>query len=211
MSSEQITQRHLDLLLLVPMPENIALLPVNDDGFPIPHFVADESETGQERDIRVASARKMIECHKKRRCWICGKIMRKRVELRAGGFGWEWTELAWIGGPLAIKNRAYTDYAAHEECAVYAAKVCPHLNDPSHKYAGKRELPEGSRPPEGAIMRHPHVVVIAMSDTYEAVRVRQDIIFRPEKITRVRYFYKAEEITAAKSAEILTSLERKKK
>lgn len=97
----------------VAMPSNIALLPLDKRGYPVPYIV--------QRDIHglpvftMNDAEKHAECLKKKKCPICGLRLSK--------------ELWFVGGPLSAfhPHGCYYDSAMHHECMTYALKVCPYL------------------------------------------------------------------------------------
>lgn len=78
-------------------------------------------------DFTVLDDVKIIECVTKHRCGLCGRELDYWI--------------AFVGGPLSVKNRAFSDPPMHEECARYALSVCPFLLGQSG-YA-KRDAREG--------------------------------------------------------------------
>ena len=96
-----------------PMPESVQKLPTFQ-GWPVPWFVEEPPE-GHEYDLRVVSEAKRRRAMDYRLCGICGGEIPDP--------GW----VAFIGGNLSVQNRLFSDPGSHEECARYAAKVCPYL------------------------------------------------------------------------------------
>ena len=200
----------LELLARVPMPPNIAALPRNERGYPMPFFTPDPAtldEASRHKAIAIADHKKVVLCWKQNLCWVCGKKMWHREPMQAGGYSWAVDERAFLGGPKAFENRAYTDLPMHEACAEYSAKVCPMLTNPRHHYSKLKDMPEGTRAAAGMIMRHPVVIVMPIASGYEVVQVGRDLFFRPEGVLRVRYFHLGSEVTSSQAEEILKGVE----
>lgn len=98
-------------------PARLAQRPRDPRGFIIPYSVDDES--GQP-DFRVTNVNRVRELLNTRGCWLCGL---------APDY---W--MCFIGGPLSIRNRLFTDGWMHEACAVYALRVCPFLANPNGRF-----------------------------------------------------------------------------
>lgn len=96
---------------VVPMPPGIAKLPRDPRGYPI-FFTAAKKADGSP-EFRVSDPIKRYQAMAERRCGLCGAPL---------GY---W--IVFIGGPKALENRIFSDPPMHEECATYAAKVCPYL------------------------------------------------------------------------------------
>ncbi len=82
-------------------------------------------------DFKVIDHIKVRECLMNNLCGICGQKLDKI--------------LAFIGGPMCVKNRVFKDGPMHKECALYSAKVCPYLSNAEAKYskADPRHLKDG--------------------------------------------------------------------
>ncbi len=113
----------------VPMPEGIAALS-RIGGLPIPSNVLIVDGKPDFRVIDVAKAERQA---KKRLCAICNRKMGQWV--------------CFLGGPGSMQSGAFRDGPMHEDCARYAAQVCPYL-------AGIRNFREGGYPdlPGGKIV-----------------------------------------------------------
>ena len=94
----------------VPMPERIARLERDSRGYPI--FYAIQQDDGGHSFKGVVQDR-MIECAQHKLCGICGQKLDYWI--------------AFAGGPLSVKNRAFTEPPMHKECLEYAAQVCPYI------------------------------------------------------------------------------------
>lgn len=103
----------------VPVPERMRSLP--RDPFrqfpiifsqipPIPDWVPSFESP---HDFRAVLTERVIECAARRLCGVCGQPLDYWI--------------AFLGGPLSAKNRAYTEPPMHPECARYAVQVCPYM------------------------------------------------------------------------------------
>lgn len=71
-------------------------------------------------DFRITDLEAWDRIANNRLCSLCGNSLRK---------------LMWfIGGPSAMEQRLFFDLPAHEECGLYAFKVCPYLALASSTY-----------------------------------------------------------------------------
>jgi len=100
---------------MLEMPPRIASLRRTAQGWPIPYFV--ERPVDGTLDFRVMHPQRMVWALKRRLCWICGQPMGRHI--------------AFVGGPLAIAQRQFSDPASHRDCAEYALRVCPFLASPA--------------------------------------------------------------------------------
>jgi hypothetical protein len=133
------------------IPPNMASLPIDARGFPIPWFVYIDAQ-GHE-DFRVIGPRRIYHAVRDRLCWICGKRLH--------------TVKAFTIGPMCAINRTTAEPPAHLECAVFAAKNCPFLSQPLAK-RNDRALPEGHLPAPGTpILRNPGVTLVWLCDRFK--------------------------------------------
>lgn len=79
---------------------------------------------------------RMVWALKRRLCWICGQPMGRHI--------------AFIGGPLAVAQRQFSDPASHRDCGEYALTVCPFLASPMTER-------RNDAMPAHAILPGPHV------------------------------------------------------
>ncbi len=89
-------------------------------GLPIPYanFIGPDGQP----DFKVLDHQKHQEILREKLCGICGGPLGRGT-------------IAFIGGEGSIKSSLFTDPAMHVECARYAAKVCPYLNNGSATYS----------------------------------------------------------------------------
>lgn len=114
----------------IPMPPRLTSRPKDSRGYPIPASVMID-EAGVP-DFRVTDIAKWVALAQTRRCALCGEPLGRHI--------------AFVGGPLARKNRFFTDLGMHRDCAEYALKVCPYLAAPNFRYA------ESLRPGPGVMV-----------------------------------------------------------
>lgn len=72
-------------------------------------------------DFKVIDTRNRVRCLQEGLCAICGEKL-DRVKV-------------FFGGAKSIASRYFVDGPMHEECALYAAKVCPYLRDETWTHA----------------------------------------------------------------------------
>ena len=94
----------------IPIPENLKDRPTYK-GMPLPYVSPDQD--GEVFDFKGVDPDKVADCLSLRLCGLCG-----------GGMG---MTIAFLGGPISGRSLYYTFPPMHEDCAEYAAKVCPHL------------------------------------------------------------------------------------
>jgi hypothetical protein len=104
----------------VETPERIASMKKDARGYPIPHSVKWYDGVP---DFRVIDPEKWEDAVIAKRCGICG--------------GFLGAHMAFVGGPLSMENRYFTDLPMHRECAIYALKTCPFLAAPKFSFAQK--------------------------------------------------------------------------
>jgi hypothetical protein len=72
-------------------------------------------------DFRVVDSEKSLKCVQEKLCAICGAQL--------GQFCY------FIGGPLSRQNRFFVDPPMHEQCAMFASKVCLFVSGERDKYS----------------------------------------------------------------------------
>jgi hypothetical protein len=65
-------------------------------------------------DFKVSDEKAIFRCVRNRLCGLCGKKLGRYM--------------TFIGGPLSMHNKLFTDPAMHRLCAEYALQVCPFLS-----------------------------------------------------------------------------------
>ncbi len=135
---------------LPPMPPRIASLPIDKDkGYPIPFFV---SIIDGKPDFRIMDPKKLVQCVKQKKCWICGDYLGKR--------------LAFVVGPMCCVNMVSSEPASHRDCAEYAVIACPFLSKP---YMRRRDnnMPDEATSAGTMIERNPGVIMIWLTTGYK--------------------------------------------
>ena len=98
---------------LEPPPSRMQSLPMDDRGYPVPWFV---DWIDGKPEFRAMDLKKWIRAVKEKLCWTCGERLGR------------W--MVFVAGPMCGINRTSSEPPSHLECARYAAKNCPFLNNP---------------------------------------------------------------------------------
>lgn len=143
-------------------PPQIAALPVEARGYPVPYFV--ETIDG-EPDFRVVDPRRMERCHKLRLCWTCGR--------KLGGV------LAFVLGPMCAITRTNPEPPSHPDCARFAATACPFLTRPLAKRRDLDRMRLTHNAPAGiGLARNPGCVGVWLTRSYRTVREGDGMLFK---------------------------------
>jgi hypothetical protein len=94
----------------VEMPPRVAARPRDKRGYPI---LFTSAVIDGVPDFRISSLDAVLRAAEESLCGVCGQ----RLDY--------W--LVFIGGPVAVANRAFGDPPMHRACAEYALAVCPYL------------------------------------------------------------------------------------
>lgn len=105
---------------LPPLPERMRRLRVDARGWPIPHFVP---WVNGEPDFIHGDEKKLADCLRHGRCWICGDILGARR--------------TYVIGPMCAINRVTSEPGSHRDCAIFAATACPFLTRPKMRRADR--------------------------------------------------------------------------
>lgn len=169
-----------------PVPERIQKLPVQM-GYPVPWFVA---EIDGKYDFRVVDPRKMPIAVHSRVCWICGQKLGN--------------SLAFTIGPMCAINRVISEPPSHRECAEFAMKACPFLNQSQVKRNTKKIGTEVSPAAGHHIERQPGVMCLWITKTYEPFDAGNGVLFslgEPDQVFWYSHGRPATRIEVAKSIE----------
>lgn len=112
-------------------------------------------------DFKVVDHMAVYQCLRQGLCGLCGKRLKKPV--------------VFIGGPLCVENRMFIDPGTHEECALYATKVCPYLAnaDGAYSKAKIKHLEDGQSVIttfQGASLERPDKLALIYSPGYTIVQ-----------------------------------------
>jgi hypothetical protein len=136
------------------LPANIARLPVDERGYPVPWFVA---WIDGKPEFRVADAKKIMQAVVGNLCWVCGSPLGRY--------------LAFVVGPMCAVNRISAEPPSHLECAEFSVRACLFLVRP-HMRRRERGLPaEAAAPPGHMIRRNPGVTLIWVTRVFKPTRV----------------------------------------
>jgi hypothetical protein len=150
------------------MPPRVAALPRDPRGYPVPFAAA---EDGGRPLLGLLSLPKLLACHRRRLCLVCG-----------GPLG----ELAcFVGGPGSVRGHTFGEAPGHPDCALYAVRACPALNG---EMARRVPAPDGSLTPPGTVEALPEVVAVYACRRWRVLGVRGTLVFRPGNAAWVRWF-----------------------
>lgn len=157
------------------MPARVAALERDARGYPIPWFV-DRPADGS-IDFRVMHPQRLFLAVQKRLCWVCGQPMGRNT--------------AFVGGPLSVAQRLFTDPPAHRDCTEFALKVCPFLAIPS---AQRREAnkPPHIHLPGDQVAANPGVFGMIIVTDYQMLRPG---ILRAGRPLEVNWYYQGRAAT----------------
>lgn len=88
-------------------------------GWPVPYTILWPEYPAGAPDWTTADTARIAQCLDRRLCGVCGQKLEQRVAFIGGAQGKQPEEIAAMA--------AFFDPAMHNECAEYAAKVCPFL------------------------------------------------------------------------------------
>lgn len=178
------------MIELPEMPPQIAALPRDDRGYPVPAFVV---WIDGKPEFRVASGEFMANAIRKKLCWVCGTPLNPKSHVFV------------IGGMCAV-NKTTAEPPCHEECAEFSAKACPFLSMPK---AIRREanIHEGTANPEGImIRRNPGVTCLWTCSGYELFDDgRGGILFKIPNPSKVRWWSQVRKATRNEIMESINS------
>jgi len=142
-----------------PVPRRMAHRPV-ERGYAVPWFCA---EIDGHYDFRVVGPGKVRAAITQRLCWLCGQPL--------GAFK------AFCIGPMCAINRTIGDPPSHRECAEWAIRACPFLNQRETKRR-TTGMPEGATPPAGyGIMRQPGATCLWVTKSYAVTKAPGGVLF----------------------------------
>ncbi len=139
-----------------PIPESLSKRPVDARGYPIPHGVWQNPETG-EYDFRVIDQQKRMMALKKRLCAVSGLKM-------------EDGEYWFVGGIESYKQHLFVDGPMRREVAEFSLMTCPHLVLPGASY--RRSGLEESYRPELTVTNKSEILMCAKTTVYEICTIK---------------------------------------
>jgi hypothetical protein len=133
-----------------PVPEALSGRPRDKRGYPVPHGVWQDPETG-EWDFRVIDQQKRMAALDQKLCAVSGLPM-------------EEGEYWFIGGPGSFVNRLFVDGPMRHEVARFSLMTCPHLLLPDARYR-RAGLQERSRPSKTTTEKQ-EIYMLGMARSY---------------------------------------------
>jgi hypothetical protein len=176
-------------------PPRLARRPRDQRGFVIPFSVDDGTD---HPDFRITQADKLRELLNKHLCWLCGEALDY------------W--MCFIGGPLSITNRSFTDGPMHEACAVYALRVCPFLASPNGRYTSSEDnIPEGGGYNQLVADTRPELFGLGFTHGYKTGVAPNGMLFmRAESWRKVIWYSHAGQVVRRQIFDNATRTDRKK-
>lgn len=173
---------------LPPIPSRLMRRPI-ERGYPVPWFC---EKVGDHWDFRIVDNRKFKPAITQQLCWICGG--------KLGGYK------AFTIGPMCAINRTISEPPSHRECAEFAIRACPFLNQrESRRNAANLPHDLGLSEPAGyGIDRQPGVSLLWITKSYRLIRVDNGILFKIGDPTAVEWY---REGRPALRSEIMESIE----
>lgn len=168
-------------------PPQIASLPTDRRGFPVPWFV---TFIDGEPEFRAVDPSKIFQAHGKHTCWVCGRRLGPRK--------------AFVIGPMCAVNRVSAEPPSCLSCARFSVTACPFMSRPLAKRADLSDLEGTSQPPGLMIARNPGVTLIWETATYRAEKQPEGgLLFRIGSPMRVSWWREGRE---ASRAEVIESV-----
>ena len=172
------------------MPQNMAKLPRDEAGRPVPYFV---QYIDGKPDFRVMDPKHFRKAIMEDRCWVCGRRMQPA------------TTKVFVAGPMCLVNGTSAEPPSHMACAEWSARACPFLVNP------KKKRREGGLPEEadtsGGIMiaRNPGVTALIAARRWWTEEAMGGVIIKFASISEVRWFAEGRPATAREVAESIES------
>ena len=164
-------------------PPQIAALPLDVRGYPVPAFVP---WINGEPEFRAVYPETAAWVHRKSLCWICGRPL---PGLKA-----------FVIGPMCAVNRISSEPPSHLDCASFAATACPFLSRPM----AKRKPIEGAvAGPGQMIERNPGVTLVWLTRSYRIQREHNGLLFRIGPPVAVQWYAEGRE---ASRDEVMASI-----
>ncbi len=166
-----------------PVPEQMANLPVDKRGYPVPWFV---KWINGEPEFRVMDEMHYWQAVQKNLCWVCGNPL--------------WRERVFTIGPMCAINRISSEPPSHRECARYAAQACPFLSKP---HMTRREGGfEEEKTNVGGVMleRNPGVTLLWFTNRYEHIRTPKNKVSDAGFLFRLGRAFKTEWYSKGRAA-----------
>jgi hypothetical protein len=140
-------------LNLISKPSRIARMAVDERGYPIPYFALVKDGVP---NLLVVDRDKWARCIIEKRCWVCGEKLD--------------TLIAFVGGPMCMKHRVFSDAGMHRDCAEYAMQVCPMLAAPKYGYAQTPAIDGVDMNTQDVSMERPDKHGVGITASFDVIR-----------------------------------------
>jgi hypothetical protein len=159
----------------VPLPPSLAARPRDlRRGVPIP-FVSEHERNGQTVvDFVGVNVERAMRCADEQLCSLCGWPL---------GY---W--IAFLGGPQSAARRQYTDPPMHEDCALAAIRICPHIAIRHHQRAPEHRTADRTWIPPGWVEDKPDRWVLGITRSFEYGLYYGSVVFQPAPFKRTHTF-----------------------
>lgn len=168
------------------LPDRIARLPRDRNGYPVPWFVAWIDGVP---DFRIMDPHRLVEAIRDGRCWTCG-----------GTLG---SNRSYVIGPMCAVNRTSAEPPSHHDCAVFSATHCPFLVNPK-KRRREGHKPEGTTVAGTMIARNPGVALVWNTRGTKPYRVHNGVLFDIGEPKSVEWYAEGRQATRA---EVMASID----
>ncbi|MBO0718309.1 MAG: hypothetical protein J2P55_13360, partial [Rhizobiales bacterium] len=102
------------------------------------------------------------DAYSKKLCWLCGQPLGQYF--------------AFVIGPMCSINRVSSEPPSHRDCAEYAVKACPFLNQPKMR-RNEKDIPVSGTMAGIGIMHNPGAVVIWITKSFRPIKAGNGILF----------------------------------
>jgi len=162
-------------------PPEIARLPVEERGFPVPYFV---TWIDGRPEFRGVDPDHVADADRRGVCWVCGG---KLPGLKC-----------FVVGPMCTVNRLSAEPPSHPSCSRFAAVACPFLSRPQAKRRDMGDIPHA--PPAGIMLDHnPGVTALWLTRSYRSERYRAGLLFRLGPPVAVEWFTEGRRATRSEA------------
>lgn len=96
-----------------------------------------------------------------------GRALAMAQRKLCGICGHPFERAAFIGGPKSAEARTYTDPPMHEECALAAVQLCPHIARKNMRRASDTHTRQDAITPEAMTLVKPEEWVLYVCETYK--------------------------------------------
>lgn len=169
------------------MPKQIAKLPRDERGYPVPWFVAWDKGKPV---FPCADGAKWGHAVRKNVCWVCGQ---KNDDM-----------LAFVIGPMCGINRTTSEPPCHVTCALFSAQACPFLTKPKMGRIDCSDI--GAVEPGGVMLRrNPGCCAIWITKSYEVFRTDNGPLIRIGDPRLIHWFAEGRKATRAEVEESIST------